>query len=1242
MTSTTPSSNSDSRNELLEQVLADYLRAQESGEPVDPQKFIAAHPDLAAELRAFFQNHAVVDQLAAPLREVLSPADTPTLDQSGSSRVAEVGARLKYFGDYELLGEIARGGMGVVFRAKQTSLGRIVALKMIIAGNLAAPDDIRRFKQEAEAAANLDHPHIVPIYEVGEHDGQHYFSMRLMEGGSLGDALRSGQKFSLATAAKLIATIARAVHHAHQRSVLHRDLKPGNILLDTAGEPHVSDFGLAKQVDGDDQLTRTGAVVGTPNYMAPEQAMAQKQLSTAVDVFSLGAIFYELLTGKPPFQAISPMETLLQVMSKEAVSPRSANQLVDVDLETICLKCLEKEPQRRYDSAAAFADDLERWLRHEPIVARRISFMQRATKWARRHPALAALGSVIVLAATVFLVLLAVSNQQIRESEGRTTEALEKSVAAGKLAERRLYASQMLLASAAINERQIGQAREALDAAAPVYRGWEWDYLRASVDQSVQTVHQDPGGRMAFSADGNRVALLGDFRGLAIFELAAPEKRELQNIDTGWTESQSHRYGNVALTKDLRHAAVYRPDGLYWWTAGEKQAQPWGPRRTKTDGRLEPFAGGVQLSRDEQLLYAVGENKLTCWDVGAATEVWSMPLDTNEVYAIHLSPDESLLAVAADDNAVQVIDLAKRERIFRSSAQVNRVTGVHFTADSKNLFSACAFQRPRLWRLSDGEQLLKPTSRWGVAFDFSADGKLGAYGSFYGEVCIFDPQTGKELRVLREPENKVHALAFSPAGDLIATAGTDKLIRLHDPNTGELKRILSGHHSFIFSLAFSPDGQTLASVDFDDDFKFWDLRQPARPWRVPQESGDFAHLHVLRDERTLLCGGQRYDSQTKQSAGRVNCFDLSTGKLRQQIGPHGKRIKGLAVTPDEQLLATVADDGQVRLWNLADGSPAGAFGELPELPGEKVGGYYDVTHVAIHAGGQQLTIARSYGRLECWNLQTKTRVWQQRLTTEKMLAGEPLPDPLDPAQRVAYRNCEHLQYTADGKHLVCQIGSSDPFVQVYDAATGTRLFSSERLRYPAAHAVSGDGHWLAYGSVAVFNRDGEPPQKIVIRDLWANTEATRIATDGNATALAFHPQGRQLAVGWHQMRVDIGEDQLTRFSPAFSGIDLVSWQTSFSNQPQRQTIQRQRRTITALSYLPDGSRLISGDGDQAARWWGTDGLLLLSQMLPQSPHRQVKRIIVSPRGEHVIGSDGDFEAVVWSKSILTVNPALAK
>src|SRR5438874_4325907 len=324
-------------------------------------------------------------------------AATAAPDNKKAARVVEL---LGEFGDYELLEEVGRGAQGVVLCARQKSLNRTVALKVINLGQWASKAHVKRFRREAEAAASLDHPCIVPIYEVGERDGSCYFSMKFVEGGQLDEVSRR-RPMSIRHAAELIAKVARTVHYAHEHGILHRDIKPGNILLDDKGEPHLTDFGLARLVETESTMTRTLEVLGTPSYMAPEQAAGNNtQLTSATDVYGLGAVFYQLLTGQPPFAGGTTYETIKLLLDTEPRQPRLLNPKIDRDLSTICLKCLEKHPERRYSSALALAEDLECWLKHEPIQARRTGLFARGKKWVQRNPSSALLAaSLVALAA---------------------------------------------------------------------------------------------------------------------------------------------------------------------------------------------------------------------------------------------------------------------------------------------------------------------------------------------------------------------------------------------------------------------------------------------------------------------------------------------------------------------------------------------------------------------------------------------------------------------------------------------------------------------------------------------------------------------------------------------------------------------------------------------------------------------------------------------------------------------------
>ena len=333
------------------------------------------------------------------------PADKLSRDNHAtpaSKTAARAAKILGELGDYELLEEVGRGGQGVVFRARQKSLNRIVALKVIGLGQWATKAHLKRFRLEAEAAASLDHACIVPIYEVGERDGQCYFSMKFVEGGQLDEVVKDAP-MSIRQAVELIAKVARTVHYAHEHGILHRDIKPGNILLDAKGEPHLTDFGLARLVESESTVTRTLEVLGTPSYMAPEQAAGNNAgLTSATDVYGLGAVLYQLLTGHPPFAGGTTYETIKLLLETEPRLPRLWNAKIDRDLSTICLKCLEKDPQRRYSSALALAEDLERWLKHEPIQARRTGVLARGKKWLQRNPTAA--GIVVLSLALIAAV----------------------------------------------------------------------------------------------------------------------------------------------------------------------------------------------------------------------------------------------------------------------------------------------------------------------------------------------------------------------------------------------------------------------------------------------------------------------------------------------------------------------------------------------------------------------------------------------------------------------------------------------------------------------------------------------------------------------------------------------------------------------------------------------------------------------------------------------------------------------
>jgi serine/threonine protein kinase len=400
----------------LDEVLATYLQAVDSGHAPERHELLTRYPNLALQLSAFFVAQDSVSRLTDPLRSTVGPAAEESVLQEPTVPISEgalpADSRLRSFGDYELLGLIGRGGMSVVYKARQKSLNRLVALKMIRADQLATAEDIRRFRREAETAAELDHPAAVPIYEVGQWDGEGldtpiiYFSMKLIDGHDLASWCRQAPDgVDERRIARVLATAARALQHAHERGILHRDLKPSNVLLDREERVYVMDFGLATRLRREPSLTQTGALIGTPCYMPPEQAAGVKDLTPAADVYGLGATLYALLTGRPPFQGASVFDTIQSVKTSEPVPPRRHRPRVDPALEAICLKCLAKLPGERYASASALADDLEHWLAAQPTIAKPERWPGRVRRALRRHRSKAAV--VLTVAAAMVLVLAA-------------------------------------------------------------------------------------------------------------------------------------------------------------------------------------------------------------------------------------------------------------------------------------------------------------------------------------------------------------------------------------------------------------------------------------------------------------------------------------------------------------------------------------------------------------------------------------------------------------------------------------------------------------------------------------------------------------------------------------------------------------------------------------------------------------------------------------------------------------------
>jgi WD40 repeat protein len=1079
----TLSTLSEPENELEDIILA-YLTAVDAGHAPDRQEFLSRHPQFAPELAAFFADQDQTARDVAPLRYV-GPAGAALLNNPS-------------FGDYELREEIARGGMGVVFKAYQVSLNRVVALKMILAGQLASPADVLRFQTEAEIGARLDHPHIVPIYEVGEHQGQHYFSMKLMDGGSLAEQIRSGRwqtdgRDRQRRAAQLIATIARTVEHAHRRGLLHRDLKPGNILFDREGRAYVSDFGPSKHLPpaaGDPargaSLTGTGMVVGTPSYMAPEQATSSRTVTTAADVYGLGAILYELLTGRVPFRADTLLETLRQVTGSEPPRPRSLNPQVDRDLETIALKCLEKEPRNRYASAAALAEDLERWLGGEPIRARPARAVERAAKWARRRPASAALCALLAMVFVGGVAALVWMGQAAEAAERAATARADREAKAKRRLAVKLYFKNIALARLEFAENNHSRANELLKECDADLRGWEWHFLDRYFHPDSRPLGQDTAGvvGLAFSADGRWLAsvssttqhrlvcggrgnweqtsLSGTAGALRLFRTS--DGRELLRIDR---------------KADLLTGVALSPDGKYVACSGAKGFDQ---------------AGFVKV-----------------FDTATGRERFSMVGHQGLVRGVVYSPDGRRLASASDDGTVKLWD-AKSGRLLRTVAardsSIKAIGAVAFSPDGTRLAGAISYDASaRVWDAATGRELHKLQGHTCnvTRVVFSPDGRRLATASEDHTVKVWETETGRELVTLAGHADGVAGVAFSPDGGRLVSASYDHTVRGWDSARRLLCFTLVGHAAPVLDVAYSPDGQRLATASLDGTVKFWSARRghAVEAFRPAGHRG-LSRLAFSPDGRQLAGGGGR-------RPGDVLVLDATTGKAVRTLQGHAMQIAALAYAPDGKRLASLSLDNTVRVWDARAGKAIRTL-----RLGGKATGWVDARGLAFSPDGKRLAAAANRETVKVWEAATGRELHDFHQPAASVAFS---PD----ARRLAWAGGHGIMVRdADtGKEVYAVKGTFDVVlftpkgsrlialrsegVQFLDAATGKEVGALRRRAGQRGDlaALSPDGRRLAL----VDGRN-------VIR-LWDTSSGEEaLALPGHAATvvgLAFSPDGRRLA-----------------------------------------------------------------------------------------------------------------------------------
>ncbi len=996
--------------------------------------------------------------------------------EPGSSTVADVepaasvasaldgSEALGRFGDFELLERVAAGGMGVVFKARQLSLNRLVAVKMIRAGQRFREGDLRRFRTEAEAAANLKHPHIVPIHEIGEHQGRHYFSMDFIEGQTLADLVRD-RPLEPARAASLVQTIAEAIAYAHSRGVLHRDLKPSNVMIDGLGQPHVADFGLAKLFDSATdsanrgsqgaasgrpnrfspasesvatdlpvEHTLTGQILGSPSYMSPEQAAGKHRDTTmATDVYSLGAVLYDLLTARPPFCAPSPLETIAMVAESEPVAPRVFNPAVPSDLETICLKCLEKEPVRRYAGAQELADDLGRFLRQEPIHARPAGFGERAVKWARRRPARAGLIGVSIAAVLALVTVLWVDAENIRRQRDAVRREQETTA-------ENLYAADLFLGFQALERENLGLARRALGAQRPLaghrdLRGFEWRWLWGECRGDDVASLVGPGEEvncLAFSPDGTLLA------------------------QGGW-----------------------RTPALLWdWRAGQYLGQV--PDAHAPAAQLEQDLGRILMKRPTLMAQIV-----TAKETSASLNRKIRPTQSGYVTSVAFSNDGKLLATGETDRFTKLWRLPDRRLINvlpKSGARVAFVPGTNWLVaglnpsdDGNRLASVGCFDpatfSPMLMVTqangyfaisSDGRHLavappggpvrihalpsgaISGSMEFGgsaIALSFAGDGRtLAVSDGSEPRVALLDVGTGKLLGEVGRGLGRLERVAFSPDGSHLATGGADHTLRLWNVATRDAVAVWRGHEAEVRDVVFTPDGKWLVTAGKDKTVRIWD----ASARRTNETLVPITSVAVSSTDGRWLCGrgeSSRWELWDLGSSRRVAALALETNdvplgfvhtdreliaarwtssvvtnRLRRIEISSGRAIadvalgaagllRVMALSPDNDRVAGARMHGRIALFNGATG-----VGERDVA----WKGIVEVTALLFSPRGDRLLAVAAPERLSMWSVPDLVPLWELTNSSPASWA-----------------------FSADGTKLA--LGQEDNLVTVWNVTNGAPL-----------------------------------------------------------------------------------------------------------------------------------------------------------------------------------------------------------
>ncbi len=1082
----------------------------------------------------------------------------------------------------EILSELGRGGMGVVYKARQTGLNRLCALKIILPGEHNAAEFGARFLAEAETIARLKHPNVVQIYGLGDHDGRPYFEMEYVEGGSLAARL-TGTPWAPGPVASLVAVLARAVGDAHSLGIVHRDLKPANILLTAGGEPKVSDFGLARSLASDVRLTHTGQLLGTPCYMAPEQAEGGAvEVGPTADVYSLGTIVYELLTGHPPFRAATTLQTLDLVRSREPVPRRELQPATPRDLQTICLKCLEKEPGKRYATAAELADDLSRFLDHEPIRARPVGYLGRQARWARRNPFPAGLLGALVVTGLVALTAilwqwrksdalansLSIANAQSEERRKRAVDAQEQAEQAGDEARRlgdaerrERYRSNLAAAAAALQLQNGATARRYLETAPPEHRDWEWRHLHGQLDSARAVM---PGVAPAWGVW--RLPIISP----SGKQLASPDKDE-RTINV-WDPTSGTKIGALRGHDAPVYALAFSPDGNRLASgSADRTIRLWEPASGKEIAVLLGHEKPV-----EWLSYSPDGLRI-CSSDGQSARLWNAT--TGRVIAVLAGPVAKTTAVFTPysrhlviglDRQLCILDASTGRRIAVLGGHNQQVVRLVVSPDGKRIVSHGDHEdNVHLWDAITGRQVavLRGDIEHLGALTFSLDGSRLVSGSVYPDhtVRLWDASTGRQIADMQGHKNTIRWVAFGPDGRRIISTSQDHRVWLWDGVTGQSIASLGGHTESVWNAIFSPDGRRVVTASADQTLRLWDAT-----------SGD--RIAVLRGHKREVWGAAftAHGSLlvSRSADGESRAWDMELAERNGILRGHESFVYDVAFSPDGTQAASGAWDGTVRLWDVTTGRETARLRNAQSGSDAKI-----VSSVAWHPGGGQLAAVTRGDTIILWDLTTgKTR---QTLTA-------PTGDWTGDVRAV---------FNPAGTLLAS--GSRDGSVRLWNVATGKPAGVLTGHQGPALDlAFSPDGRQLASVGVDRTVRLWDMATRTTVRILPGDAEGYRIAYGADGRLIAASSLGgtvrlwdtrtyQEVAALRHGNRV-LGlafSREGTRLATACGDNTIRLWDVATGKEVCE--LRGHEAYVHAVAFSPDGTRLASASGDATVRIWDT-------------------------------------------------------